>query len=341
MTLPPPRKTLPPRRSQSSRRLAVPYRYDRRRPAWIPLSLVVNGVLMSWWGSSLVRPVAEVPQRVQASPLVVAQSDIGSSNLGSSSISSNSDSNSPATPRLRLTYDQWVEQLHQEAVAVQGSQNLSILAGDSLSLWFPNQLLPHDQLWLNQGISGETSRGLSRRLGLWQRLEPKRIFVMIGINDLLKGDAPDGVLNNQRQIIHDLRKAHPGAALVVQSLLPHSGPQARWEGRAKLDRIPNEQIRSFNRQLAAIAKTEGAYYLDLNPLFSNDQGFLRQELTTDGLHLNDQGYLVWSTALNFFSLQQLNPESSRQAAVLVPSSPSSPAPVTAQPGSQPSASAPE
>lgn len=331
MTLPPSKKFLALKRPKANRRLAVPYRYDRRRPAWIPLSLVVNGVLMSWWGSSLVRPVAEVPQRVQASPLVVAQSsdDISSDNLSSSN---------PRPRRLRLTYDQWVEQLHQEAVAVQGSQNISILAGDSLSLWFPNELLPHGHLWLNQGISGETSRGLSRRLGLWKRLEPKRIFVMIGINDLLKGDATAGVLNNQHQIIRELRKAHPEAALVVQSLLPHSGPQASWEGRAKLDRIPNEQIRSFNRQLAAIAKTEGAYYLDLNPLFSNDQGFLRQDLTTDGLHLNDQGYLVWSTAINFFSLQQLPAETNRQATVLAPT-PGGQA--TAQPVSQPTASAGE
>ena len=56
--------------------------------------------------------------------------------------------------------------------------------------------------------------------------------------------------------------------------------------------MPNSSIRQFNTKLQAIAKKEGVKYLELNPLFANQKGELRSELTTDGLHLSHQGYLA-------------------------------------------------
>ncbi len=318
----------------------MPYRYDRRRPAWVPLSLVANGILLSWLGSSLVQPELYNQRQVQAFPLRSNLFSGASSDTARNAafpIETTSRLAQSASPSgVRLTYDQWVEQLKQEAsaIALQKASNLSILAGDSLSLWFPENLLPKDQIWLNQGISGETSQGLMRRLGLWKGLQPQRIFVMIGINDLLKGTSPDQVLKNNRAIVRQLRKTHPKADIVLQSVLPHSGPQASWEGRRKLDRIPNTQIIQFNRKLAAIAKAEKVHYLELNPLFTNEKGFMRRELTTDGLHLNPQGYLVWSTAMNFFSLQELEDESSAKAAA----PPSNPSPSATTAVDQPAAS---
>ncbi len=327
----PPQK---PSRRRSRYRGPMPYRYDRRRPAWVPLSLVANGILLSWLGSSLVQPELYSQRQVQASTLGHSffrgslertephgvlndfAGDVLTGTPWEAKALKQRIAQSLSPAGVSLTYDQWVEQLKQEAnaVALQKTRNLSILAGDSLSLWFPENLLPKDQIWLNQGISGETSQGLMRRLGLWKQLQPQQIFVMIGINDLLKGTATEQVLKNNQAIVRRLRKAHPKAEIILQSVLPHSANQATWEGRAKLERIPNNQILQFNRKLAAIAKAEKVHYLDLNPLFTDRQGLMRKELTTDGLHLNPQGYLVWSTAMNFFSLQELESDSSTQAA---------------------------
>ena len=46
-----------------------------------------------------------------------------------------------------------------------------------------------------------------------------------------------------------------------------------------------------------IANQQGIEYLDLYPLFTDRNGDLSLEFTTDGLHLNPQGYTVWRTAL--------------------------------------------
>ena len=206
-------------------------------------------------------------------------------------------------PRHQLNYQEWVDLLDQEARAVAETQpeNLNILAGDSISLWFPPDLLPVDRVWLNQGISGETSAGLLKRLNLFDNTKPDNIFVMIGINDLIRGIPPEDVLTNNREIVSYLKWAHPRSRIIVQSILPHSAEGATWEGRDRLLALPNRKIQDLNQQLALMAAEEGVYYLDLNSLFMDATGNLRLELTTDGLHLNHQGYWVWRSALIVFS----------------------------------------
>ena len=217
-----------------------------------------------------------------------------------------SSSSTPMGLRHHLTYNRWIAILAQEANAAAQNQpqGLTILAGDSLSLWFPSDLLPQNKTWLNQGISGETTEGLLKRLKLFDQTQPETIFVMIGINDLIRGSRDDNILSNQRLIVRRLRSEHPDAQIVVQSILPHGGEQSTWEGRSRLVAIPNSRIREINEKLSAIATGEGVEYLDLHSLFTDSGGNLRPELTTDGLHLSRQGYLVWRSALMMF--EQLN-----------------------------------
>jgi lysophospholipase L1-like esterase len=212
-------------------------------------------------------------------------------------------------PRHKLNYQQWVDILKQEAkvASVNRPQRLTILAGDSLSLWFPFELLPLGRNWLNQGISGETSAGLLKRLDLFKDTQPETIFVMVGINDLIRGLSNDTILQNYWQIMRQLRKMHPKSQIVVQSILPHAEKQATWEGREKLVAIPNSRIRELNQRLEAIAKEEEVRFLNLYPLFADKQGNLRSELSTDGLHLNSGGYLVWSSALELYTQLELEP----------------------------------
>lgn len=209
--------------------------------------------------------------------------------------------------RRQLSYQEWVEVLGQEASAVAATSptHLSILAGDSISLWFPPELLPPGTTWLNQGISGEVSDGLYQRLKLWDDLDPNTVFVMIGINDLLRGTDEGTLLDNYWRIVRDIREHHPETTLVVQSILPHGGEQATWEGRDRLLQLSNDRIQALNAELQKLAEAEGAKYLDLYPLFTDESGNLRSELSTDGLHLNEQGYWVWRSALQVYDRLEL------------------------------------
>ncbi len=206
--------------------------------------------------------------------------------------------------RHPLTYQQWVNLLGKEAKAIVKSKpdRLTILAGDSLSLWFPSELLPSDRIWLNQSISGETSIGLLKRLNLLDDTEPQAVFVMIGINDLTKGTSDQDLLDSYQQIIAALKQAHPNAKIVVQSILPRGANlDAALKKRQQLLEISNKRIHTLNQTIETIAKDAGVAYLDLQSLVVDDEGYLRSEFTTDGLHLNRQGYLVWRSAIQVFS----------------------------------------
>lgn len=278
---------------------SVPTRASKTVPAWAVCSLAANGIL-------LITVL-----------LMLRVFGLSTPDTGKAEARSNQPLAASASPELgprhQLSYEQWLNLLQQEAtaIAVAKPSRLSVLVGDSLSLWFPTDLLPSDRAWLNQGISGEVSGGLLERLSLFNDTQPETIFVMIGINDLIRGVDDFTLLDNQRQIIRYLQDNHPRSQIVVQSVLPHGSDRATWEGRDRLQAISNQRIRDLNQELKAIAQTEGVYFLDLHPLFTDAQGNLRADFTTDGLHLNRQGYLVWRSALQLFSKLELEPTALR------------------------------
>lgn len=263
----------------------------RMLPLWVYLSLLGNVVLVLFvwqlWGRQrgLHRAIAlmqDAPAITHTSFATASDPELG--------------------PRHRLSYEQWVELLAKEAevAAAQQPERLTVLLGDSISLWFPNDLLFPNRTWLNQGISGENSTGLLQRLHILDQTRPDTIFLMIGINDLLRGDTDAVILENHRAIIEYLQTVHPSTQIVVQSILPHAATAATWEGRDRLLAIPNQRIVDLNRELEAIAAETGVDFLNLYPLFTNNEGNLPMSLSTDGLHLNRQGYLVWRSGLQLY-----------------------------------------
>lgn len=261
-------------------------------PAWAVLSLSINGllfvtVLLLSQSSQPPAPRSPVLPQANASVADGLEETSFEVQLGA---------------RQQLNYQQWVSLLAQEAdaIAVQEPDNLAVLLGDSISLWFPAELLPAEQTWLNQGISGDTTAGLLERAELLDRTRPQVILVMIGINDLIWGKQDAEILNNYRQLVEYLSWAHPRTQIIVQSILPHSAEQSTWQGRDRLLVLPNSRIRDLNQSLEEIAIDSGVEYLNLYPLFADTEGRLRSDLTTDGLHLNDQGYLVWRTAIALY-----------------------------------------
>ncbi len=269
-------------------------------PPWAVLSLAINGLLFAL----VVYLIQEYQAQTQLTPIPPANSALVATPLENPAAEASTVLE--LNPRHQLTYSQWVSLLGREADAIAQNppENLAILAGDSISLWFPVELLPPERVWLNQGISGETSAGLLRRLPLFDRTQPQTVLVMIGINDLLKGASDEEILSNQRRIIEDLLWVHPRTQIVVQSILPHQGSAATWEGRDRLLKISNQRIRQLNAQLRAIAVELNVDYIDLYPLFADEKGYLRANLTSDGLHLSREGYLVWRAALQlFFQIQ--------------------------------------
>ncbi|HEY9626652.1 MAG TPA: GDSL-type esterase/lipase family protein [Coleofasciculaceae cyanobacterium] len=188
------------------------------------------------------------------------------------------------------TYEQWISLLRQEAKVVatgQGTNRLSVLVGDSLAMWFPVERLSSDRYWLNQGISGDTTTGILDRLSLFDSTRPDAVHVMAGINDLRRGATDAEVVSNLTKIMRQIKQTHPDAAVYIYSILP-----------TRLPTLPNDRLRELNVDIADVARQEKVTFVNLQSMFADDDGSLRRELTTDGLHLSNTGYEVWQTALN-------------------------------------------
>ena len=168
----------------------------------------------------------------------------------------------------------------------QGNNRLAILVGDSLSLWLPTDQLPQNRFWLNQSISGETTTQILSRLSYFRHTHPDQIHLMAGINDLKNGASDQEVLDNMQNILTHLQRQHPLAQIVVYSILP-----------TRLSTLPSDRIDGVNRQLARLTNRQGATFMDLQASFTDHQGRLHVDLTTDGLHLSQRGYDVWRTNL--------------------------------------------
>lgn len=187
------------------------------------------------------------------------------------------------------TYEQWTSLLQQEAKAMangQGEGRLTVLVGDSLSLWFPSELMSSDRFWLNQGISGDTTTGVLKRLSAFKETRPDTVHVMAGINDLRRGATDAEVIHNLRLIMHQLKQNHPQAKIIVHSILP-----------TRLAALPTDRIRRLNYAISTVAQEESVFFLNLQPSFMDDSGILRRDLTTDGIHLNPQGYRTWKSVM--------------------------------------------
>jgi lysophospholipase L1-like esterase len=229
-----------------------------------------------------------------------------------SSVSAPAAVNDPANAmddRQSLPYEKWLDILKQEAKAIaqKHPEHLTVLLGDSLTLWFPPELLPDDRQWLNQGISGEDAAGLLQRLNLLDGVKPQTIFVLVGVNDLIKGSSDTQLLGRYQKMIADLKAKQPKAEIVMQSILPHGGDRLTVDNRAEVLQVSNERIAQVNRQLRKLTEQEGVKFLNLAPVVTDRDGLLRAELSTDGLHLNQQGYAVWQAALQTFAQLALKP----------------------------------
>lgn len=142
----------------------------------------------------------------------------------------------------------------------------------------------------NRGIGGDTTDGLLNRLDDIVAFQPQKLFIMIGINDLLKGLAAERILANYRKIIELVQERSPNTKLYLQSVLPVK--QSLYYGKKT-----NDEIQKLNDQLLFLSRELNVEFIDLHAQFVDPTGQLNSRYSRDGLHLNGSGYLLWKNAI--------------------------------------------
>jgi len=170
----------------------------------------------------------------------------------------------------------------------------TVFLGDSLTEGFPVEKYFPELNPINRGIIADHI-GVQGKPGVLQRLKvsvydanPSRVFLLIGVNDLADKDHNfSELVKGYRQIIKEIKTHLPEVKIYVQSCLPTRGKYAYL----------NPLIKKFNAEIKKIASETGCPFIDLYPLMCDKKGELRQELTRDGLHLNEKGNDLWAKEL--------------------------------------------
>ena len=141
----------------------------------------------------------------------------------------------------------------------------------------------------NRGISGDTTWGVYDRLHTILNGNPKKIFLLIGINDIGRGKDDQYVIDGIERIIKRIKEEAPRTQLYVQSILPVNPIYGKFNGHtSQWKRIPG-----INKRIQEIANREGVTFIDLYTSFVDKEGKMNKDLTNDGLHLLGQGYETW------------------------------------------------
>ena len=146
----------------------------------------------------------------------------------------------------------------------------------------------------NRGIIGDEVMGVYDRLHQILPGHPAKLFLLIGVNDVSHDLTTDTIVGMIRVTVERIQKESPDTKLYLQSLLPINKSFGRYKRLAgKTNMIPE-----INKQLEELAKEKGLTYINLFPLFTEKgRNVLRAELTTDGLHLKEEGYKIWVKAI--------------------------------------------
>lgn len=158
-----------------------------------------------------------------------------------------------------------------------------VMVGDSITEgghW--SELFPGIRI-ANRGIGGDSVTGVIDRLPTIRSTGARYIFLMIGVNNILAeaGSAAQTIPNYQNLIT---ALAATGAKVTVQSTLYISVPN---------EESKNKEIEILNHAISLFCRENNINYVDLNSVLSRNQS-LRSDVTSDHIHLNDYGYLLWA-----------------------------------------------
>lgn len=213
----------------------------------------------------------------------------------------------PAQDKLPVYHDSLFSTYYHQRVSLFNSLPASaeeiIFLGNSITDGNEWSELFNDKRLKNHGISGDITAGIIHRIEDVAKRKPRKVFLLIGTNDLARNVEPDSIIKNILSVSTYLRKQSPSTRLYVQSILPVNDVYGKFQGHTS----KAAKIISVNKTLKEKAAANHYTFIDLHAPFSDSQGKLKQELTNDGLHLNGNAYLLWKHILYpyVYDLQQV------------------------------------
>jgi lysophospholipase L1-like esterase len=196
----------------------------------------------------------------------------------------------PIAPGAEPTTNRWEPKIQQfeqrDRQQMPPAGGFLFIGSSSIVRWDLEKHFPEMPV-INRGFGGSQiadSVQFAERILIPYR--PRVVVLYAGDNDIAKGKTPDQVLSDYKAFVAKVRGSLPKTKIVFVAIKPST---KRWN--------LVDKMRQANRQIRAITETDPLQeFVDIDPPMIGDDGRPKPELlASDGLHLSEQGYEVWSS----------------------------------------------
>jgi len=104
------------------------------------------------------------------------------------------------------------------------ADGLTYFVGDSHTEGFELNEFLNDPKVRNRGVWGDNSSSVLKRIDSVATLKPEKIFLMIGVNDILSGNSVEKTFDNVTRTVEKIQSESPSTAIYLQSVLPTNNP---------------------------------------------------------------------------------------------------------------------
>ncbi len=173
----------------------------------------------------------------------------------------------------------------------------TVFLGDSLTDFYPIEEFT-DLKIVNRGIAGDTTDDVMRRIDEVTALEPEKLFLQIGINDMIRNSkrrlSAEKLVDKIFAIINKFDREK--TEINVLSLYPVNRRKTVVSS-VMIKKATNKRVTEVNKLLKERCEAENIDFIFLFDALTDEKGNLRKEYTIEGLHLSIKGYAALSERL--------------------------------------------
>lgn len=213
----------------------------------------------------------------------------------------------------------WAMNYHKGMLGLENKAQVKVLfLGDSImnDMWRSRSLVYAErvkeggnQVWqkyyaplnaANFGISADETGNLLWRIaegGCLEGLHPEVAVLLIGINNLIRGQTPEQTAEGITTIVGYLKNKLPDTKILLLGIFPCWQP-ATNPIRAK--------VKQTNLLISKLHDGQRIFYLDIGHVLVEPDGNILKDKLQDTLHPSEKGYELWAEAMQPYLFDLLN-----------------------------------
>lgn len=201
------------------------------------------------------------------------------------------------------TYDSTVDSStdeHPYAIATDTEDDLSdaVFIGDSRTVGLQNSTtMPKATFYCAVGLHIDTAMtdalitldngNMGTVVDALSQKQFGRVYINFGTNEL-GWPYIDTFQDYYKQLIDKVKELQPDAEIYCEAILPLTASKD-----AEGDSVNNTNAKTFSDAIKEIAEANGANFLDCNAAVADENGYLPEDASTDGIHLLGEYCIYW------------------------------------------------